>query len=679
MDSSPGGSGSKLNQHEPSSSAPLPPPSSSWDKDQDAKRPSSQSQLLPPLELLSSSPGLPNATSTRRQSRPGSSAKGPSAVNNSSHAYLKYPTPVPTSSTGILSSSPPRVANNAANTRPPPQRAPSVVSERAPLSAVPSVDLNENGDTLLMGRSSNSSHYQLSANRLISRVHVKARYIAASVPLQPNKIEVECNGWNGLKLHCQGRSYDMHKGEILTFETEGAEIMLDVQDARLLLHWPKRDVRDGLVDLGWEDSPRSVRNGISPVPGDGSPRARSAGHGVDVGLGLLQSSPLRRAARISSPVSPTPAHASFHQSTTNGDAPSNSQHSSVLSDLPSISERDQSVEIYEDEDIDQAESVRRPSTANQSFITDVSKSFSSDLSDVQSDEENMDENHPNEENDPIITSFGPYGANLNSRMASFSAASPKRRRLDSGAYAPSPSQAEPSRRSSKSASTPRPDDADRKGSPTPMPGDHAPATSHASDKGKEPAVVPDLSHVDVSTITNHVINQLAFSRLSSNPLSTLLSNLPAEDKRGLSREELKYIVEVTTCIGTIERQGKDADGKALESQYYYVPERDDDENRRAAVVDGLRKPTLRNCRKHHVVCCLHVLSLKRSMLHHTCRETCHADNSCSNTIGNVHEPPRWDARVTRLLSVTTCHRYESLVTIKLGDERQCNSTRLSLG
>lgn len=609
MDSSPGGSGPKLNH--PSSSAPLPPPpSSSWDndKDNDAKRPSSQSQLLPPLELMSSSPGLPNATSTRRQSRPGSSSKGSSAINSKNNqAYLKYPTPVPTSSTGILSSSPPRVAQNAANTRHAPQRAPSVVSERAPLSAMPSIDLNENGDTLLMGRSSNSSHYQLSANRLISRVHVKARYIPASVPLQPNKIEVECNGWNGLKVHCQGRSYDMHKGEILTFETEGAEIMLDVQDARVLLHWPKRDVRDGLADLGWEDSPRSVRNGSSPLPGDNSPRSRGLvgnGSAIDAGLGLLQSSPLRRAARISSPVSPTPANASFHHQSTHGDAPSNSQHSSILSDLPSVSEREQSVEIYEDEDADQPESVRRPSTAGQSFITDVSKSFSSDLSDVQSDEENMDENDPNEENDPIITSFGPYGANLNSRMASFSAASPKRRRLDSGAYISSSSRAENSRGSSKSASTPRPDD-DRKGSPTPTPDDHhatIKASSHSIDTGKEPFVAPDLSHVDVATITNHVINQLAFSRLSSNPLSTLLSNLPAEDKRGLSREELKYIVEVTTCIGTIERQGKDADGKALESQYYYVPERDSDENRRAAVVDGLRKPTLRNCRKHHVVC-----------------------------------------------------------------------------
>ena len=556
---------------------------SSWNPDTSTiKRPVSQSQLLPPLEL-SSSPGLPNASS-RRLSRPGSSSKAPAAA--SSHAYLKYPTPVPTSSTGILSSSPPRT-----NARPPLQRVPSTVSERAPLAAVPSIELNENGETVLMGRSSNSSHYQLSANRAISRVHAKARYVPATVPLQPNKIEIECNGWNGLKLHCQGKTHDMSKGDVLAFEAEGAEIMLDVQDARVLVHWPKRVVGDALVDLGWEDSPRSARNGASPIAGL-SPRA-----GAGAGLGLLQSSPLRRATRIASPESPTPAHASLQQALSDG-LPNSSQHSSILSDLPSSIEREKSVEIYEDEDADdQGSSVRNDSIGNQSFITDVSKSFSSDLSDLQSDED--DENNPDEENDPIVHSFGPFGANLNSRMASFPVDSPKRRRLETGGFTTaSPREngaskilsaaadASNSHNPSKSASTPRRGSISGKASPAPMP---------------EKEVVPDLSHVDVATITNHIANQLAFSRLSSTPLSTIMANLPTEEKKGLRREELKYIVESTACIGTIERHGKDAEGKALESQYYYVPEQDNDEHRRAAVVDGLRKPTLRNCRKHHVV------------------------------------------------------------------------------
>lgn len=620
MDSTPGGSGSQRPSTQTAATAtapPLQPPSSSWDHerdcDQDLKRPVSQSQLLPPLELLSSSPGLPNGASTRRMSRPGSTSKGPSATINNlssakdkSNAYLQYPTPIPTSSTGILSSSPPRVLNGnhvpadttnpdiaAVVARPPLQRAASTVSvstERAPLSAVPTIELNENGDTLLMGRSSNSSHYQLSANRLISRVHVRARYIAATVPLQPNRIEVECNGWNGLKLHCQGRSYDMLKGDALTFETEGAEIMLDVQDARVFLHWPKRDGRDALADMGWEDSPRSVRHG-GGSPG-GSPRVV---HGSG-GLGMLQSSPLRRTARISSPVSPTPAHVHMHAN----EAPSNSQHSSILSDLPSVSDRERSVEIYEDEDADlpfASSDGRRQSTADQSFITDVNKSFSSDLSDVHSDDEQGDENNSNEENDPIIHSFGPFGENLNSRLglASLGTASPKRRRLDSGNYAtasPSPRVTSASRALSAAAN--------HDGSPSASTSRQGDGPSPVVD-GFSVSVKPDLTGVDVPTVANHVVNQLAFSRLSSNPLSTLLANLPAEDREGLSRDQLRYIVETTTCIGTIPRQGKDADGKPLESQYYYMPERDDDENRRAAVVDGLRKPTLRNCRKHHVV------------------------------------------------------------------------------
>lgn len=645
MDSPSGGS--KRPPSQPAATASLPPlapPSSStaWAKEPDAKRPTtSQSQLLPPFELLSSSPGLPNATSTRRQSRPASSSKAPLAVNNS-HAYLKYPTPVPTSSTGILSSSPPRVANSistgatatgiTATGVPPRQRAPSTVSERAPLSAVPSIELNENGETLLMGRSSNSSHYQLSANRLISRVHVKARYLPASVPLQPNKIEIECNGWNGLKVHCQGRSYDMVKGELMTFDTEGVEIMVDVQDARVLVQWPKKDSRDGLADLGWEDSPRSARN-------------------VEASPGFANGSPLRRTTRISSPVSPTPAHASLQQLVGADAAPSSSQHSSILSDLPSVSEREHSVEIYEDEDADQPSYVGRPSTADHSFVPDVSKSFSSDLSDIQSDDD-ADENDPDEENDPIITSFGPFGANLNNRMASFSASSPKRRRLDSGAFASprhtstsrAPPATEDSRRSSKSASTPRQGSFSGKDLPGPAAGERE------QDKGKESAVVPDLSHVDVPTVMNHVVNQLAFSRLSSNPLSTLLSNLPAEDKKGLTRDELRYIVEMATCIGTIPRQGKDADGKPLESQYYYVPEMDDDENRRAAVVDGLRKPTLRNCRKHHVVCLLcsdPSLSLpSHAAQQYTCHTRWWASSPLltirySNIIGNVQERRNW--------------------------------------
>ena len=64
---------------------------------------------------------------------------------------------------------------------------------------------------------------------------------------------------------------------------------------------------------------------------------------------------------------------------------------------------------------------------------------------------------------------------------------------------------------------------------------------------------------------------------------------------------LVFLILLVACIGEIHREGKDAAVKPLESEFYYVPEKDDDVERRAAVVDGLRKPSLRNCREQHKV------------------------------------------------------------------------------
>ncbi|KAI1081799.1 hypothetical protein F5B20DRAFT_57792 [Whalleya microplaca] len=485
----------------------LPPISKSSSSIAGVKRPAPS--LLPPFEpLLSSSPGLPRPL--KKQARNGTLG---------SSAFLKYPTPIPTSSTGILSSSPPRIQPG-----PGVARSQSSVSERAPLAAVPTVELNENGETLLMGRSSNSSHYQLSANRLISRIHVKARYIPASDPLEPNKMEILCNGWNGIKLHCQGKTWELGKGDSFTSETENADIMLDVQDARVMVQWPKRDHHESIANL-------------SDSSWDESPRARP--HHNRSGSDLLQSSPLRRQTRIKSPDSPTPA----------------SKSSLLLTNDTS-----EAVEIYEDASDDEQDLPKIEPSVDQSFAqTELANSFSSDLSD-------LDENDPDEENDPIIHSFGPYGANLSNRLAAFKAESPKQ---PSAFKVESPGQ--PSRM--------------RSGSTTAKP----------SIEPEEPINIK----IDVPAVTNHVVNQLAFSRLSSNPLSGIMNNLPTEEKRDLTKPELRRIIESTSCIGIIPRQGKDAAGKPLESEYYYVPEHDTDDSRRLAVTDGLRKPSLRACRKQH--------------------------------------------------------------------------------
>ncbi|KAH7031384.1 transcription factor Tos4 [Microdochium trichocladiopsis] len=468
--------------------------------------------LLPAFEPLSSSPGLPRPA--KRHAHDSAFGRGTAA--------LKYPTPIPTSSTGILSSSPPRVQPSS-QARPALSRTLSSVSERAPLCAVPSIELNENGEMLLMGRSSHSSHYQISSNRLVSRVHVKARYVPRSSSLEPGKIEIICNGWNGVKLHCQGRTWELAKGDTFTSETENAEIMLDVQDSRVRLHWPKVDRIDSaahLSDSSWEDSPQS------------RPRHRPTGSASD----LLQSSPLRRQTRVQSPESPTPGVKSSQNSFGSLFSPASGQ--------------DDQVQIYEDASADEEELPVASHDVDASFAhTEIGNSFSSDLSDPE-------EADPDEENDPIVHSFGPFGANLSNRLAAFATDSPK----------------QPSR---------------------------APSGNSTAKPSAEPEEQPINPKVDVAAVTNHVVNQLAYSRLSSNPLSGILNNLPVEEKKDLSRRDLRRIIETTKCIGIISRTGKDAAGKALESEYYYIPEHDTDDSRRLAVTDGLRKPSLRACRKQH--------------------------------------------------------------------------------
>ena len=137
---------------------------------------------------------------------PSSSPQLPRPIKRLAHASpskafreRSYPTPVPTSSTLIPSSSPPRLPGTR---RPCLQRTLSAFSERAPLATVPSIELSRHGEPTLMGRSSNSSHYQLSTNKLISRIHVRAIYIPADPPASA-KVKVDCMGWNGVKVHCQ--------------------------------------------------------------------------------------------------------------------------------------------------------------------------------------------------------------------------------------------------------------------------------------------------------------------------------------------------------------------------------------------------------------------------------------------------------------------------------------------
>ena len=65
-------------------------------------------------------------------------------------------------------------------------------------------------------------------------------------------------------------------------------------------------------------------------------------------------------------------------------------------------------------------------------------------------------------------------------------------------------------------------------------------------------------------------------------------------------KELKTILDDIPCVGEISREGKDAAGKLLESEFYYVPEMDVDVNCRETVTQSLGKTSIRAARKQTV-------------------------------------------------------------------------------
>ncbi|KAF7846245.1 hypothetical protein BT93_L4771 [Corymbia citriodora subsp. variegata] len=484
--------------------------------DPPARRPS----LLPAFEPLSSSPiGLPRPVKRK--------------LDDCNDDRVYYPTPVPTSSTGILPSSP-----HPRGTRPGLQRTVSALSERAPLGAVPSIEIPFNGEPVHMGRSSNSSDYQLSANRLISRVHVRASYHSPDETRSQGEILVECLGWNGAKVHYQGSVVELAKGESFISQKPGTQIMVDVQETRVLLVWPVVKMEPKADNLWtW---PEECSSRDSSLPAE-----------------RLASSPPPLLPRLHSPVSPSP----ISQIDVN-----NTFDSTFLVENDVEDGIDATVQIYEDsESADEALAEHRtpvsvhkisPLPVKVTTPSRTPKELTS--SKLLSEPDELSEN--DEENDPVVHCFGPFGVNLLSKFESFKSASPQRERK--------------------------------------------PLKSALGSPIKPTNEISTFTRINLSPVKNHVINQLAFSRVHSIPLSTVYNNLPADmrdwtnlQKAGLTSEELKDLMDKIPCIGEIRREGRDAAGKALENEFYYVPEMDRDEHRRDAV--SVAKPPLRATRKQH--------------------------------------------------------------------------------
>lgn len=422
-----------------------------------------------------------------------------------------------------------------------------MLSERAPLGDVPTLHIPYNGEPVLMGRSSNSSDYQLPGNRHVSRVHVRASYTAPDSSCPAGKVEVECLGWNGATVHWRGKLYDLAKGECFTSEEPQAQIIVDVQSTRVMLTWPKEALEHASSNSksSWlEESPiKRSRNGEA--------------------LDLASSPPAMLPSRQYTPTSPTPNNAG------------NTFDETFRVDNPKSP-----VRVYEDHSSDEDAAHEYDTPAPAEDLDQTIMSMTSEATPkphISHSPEIEDLSEHDEENDPIVHSFGPFGENLLSKFETFKPASPEQVRKPLSSTSTSPTKTMP---------PPAPVSA-----PTPAP------------------------QFDIGPITNHVINQLAYSRIHSLPLSTIHNNLPADmrgaksknasnpEKPVLTIPHLKTIIDDVPCVGEIKRSGKDAAGKLLESEFYYVPEMDTDDMRRETVTQSLGKTGMRAARKQHKVCC----------------------------------------------------------------------------
>ena len=391
------------------------------------------------------------------------------------------------------------------------------------------IELPWDGRPVLLGRSSIACDHQLSSNRLISRVHVTAAFKEAISDSERDRVTVTCTGWNGIKIHRRGAVLEIKKGETFSSDQKDLDVILDVQDSRVCLKWPTKN------DSGYTSVSSDDESASSPTRYSRSLRRHST-----------PTSPIRPHTRFVSPVSPSPGMRGI----------------AIPSSPPSFLQPSSGpLVIYEDEPGGAEDSeVQQPPAAQSDVASNVpqqgdAKSSSQPKNSHDNGEEFSD---PDEENDPIIHSFGPAGANLLPRMASVVTHARQQ---------------------------------------TPVDKDIRTHIQPLRPSASPPQTTNTTNSLDTRS---HVINQLAFSRLASTPLSTIISHLPV-DVDNLSSDSIREIMMQTRCIGEVTREGKDAAGKALESEFYYIPDEDEDELRREAVVKDLRKPGLRACRKQHKV------------------------------------------------------------------------------
>lgn len=334
-------------------------------------------------------------------------------------------------------------------------------------------------------------------------------------------IELLCIGWNGAKVHCQGKVWDLQKDDIFCSESENVDLLLDVHDSRVFITWPGKSCSSGAsLPKNTDSSHAAPRITRSPSADDENIDPMERARRINARPKLTPVSPLRKRGYANSPIT-----------------------------LPSESMTETFLEIYEDESEPEAEIGDKTQVQLPPALSDIP---SSPVRDLDEEIEPITKNSVafSFDSDPVLPP-----------VPTCSTAEP----LKDVMKTPPPSFRRRPRASTSPASSPQ-----------------RPSESVSSHKSL--------------TIQNHLTNQLAFSRINSIPLSELYRNLPLDLAATVTKDRVQSILSEIPCVGEIKRVGKDAAGKPLEHQYYYIPDADTDEVRKMAIGG---RTGMRSCRKTH--------------------------------------------------------------------------------
>lgn len=473
---------------------------------------------------------------------------------------------------------------------------------RSPLASVFVIPVPRSGREIKLGRSSQSCDVGLSSqNKLISRVHATIEFLVRDG--DAGHVKIKCNGWNGCKVivpefkhmivHDTENLRAGKNGEVEEVVSNGQTeyklpqgqeldlpyvrgITIDVQGERGLIELVDEPIEDET-----DEEPRTpLRDSNQKLLNIGSASSSSAGGGDDDEF-------------------TTPPHA-FTLLPFNG-APASRElkkrKSTVAFDevIAQPSKR-LSRDFSSFEPI--VRHIEAAPQANEDLVEKTAQQGDNELCDIS-------DNHVGEQVELEQVQQAPL-------PVPSGVATPELPIQEPSSPAPQELEQEPEQEQEQEPEQ-EPELTPSDPAPSPVAAanvPHTPSPSSLSKPTQEPSATPttptttaDPTQDARDKLAHLVLNHLAFSRLSSIPLTTLRKSSPL--LLAQAPDALHTLLAQLPGVGVIERQGKDAAGKLLEAEYYYVADGDEDEDRRAMVEEikggagGARASRLRSCRKVH--------------------------------------------------------------------------------